>query len=414
MSEQQPKKPKDIKDLKARLGRTIAPNTQKGAPITAPAIGAAVAPPAGGVAPPPGGGFGAPVVPPPSAPGTIPAPVMPGAGVAPPPFMKSGQSVPPPRRAADPFAAASGGVSAATRAQEVRLVIDEKPVDDREVGRAARGRVFIVLALGIAVGATVGLGGGTVYYQRTQTALAIQDGKDIYATVHTASDVVNNANRHIHNAITKASANPPAVDFAEIEALRGLKKPLDAGAFARKRYGAFNPGTVDSLFEYYNDVNLLWEKFAALEAKTLNQGARTELSNAAANAAALSTTQYGMLPHMQDSVFTGILVYVDTPPPPPPGPPVPRTKATIRERRGGAAAEKAIYMATEDQNIEEHPADYVILVDTASSIQVLGQTASAFGEYRRQLNEIKDLLDKTTQTQGLLETQLGEIAAMAQ
>jgi hypothetical protein len=53
-----------------------------------------------------------------------------------------------------------------------------------------------------------------------------------------------------------------------------------------------------------------------------------------------------------------------------------------------------------------------MMVDGPSSVNVLGQTAAAFGDYRRQLLEIKELMDKTLQIQGTLDQGLSQIAAL--
>jgi hypothetical protein len=411
MSADPPKKPKDIKDLKARLGRTIVPTTQKGG-VPAPSLGGDA--PGEGIAPP---SFVAPVdaAAPPS---VTPPPAFataPGlASVAPPPFMQPAAAPAAPAapaaapRPADPFAAVP---SYSEGPREVRLVIDEKPVDDSEIGRKQRGRTFIVLALGVLLGGALGFGTGNVVEQNRLRGQVIADGKEIYNSVHSASDVVNQSKRLVGAALEKASANPPSVDFASIEQLRALKKPFEAGVFARRKYGAFQPGTVDALFEYYNNVNLLWDKIASLSARTLNQGARTELTNAAQAAGELATTAYGLVPRSIEGALVGTLVFVDPPPAPPAGEqPQPRTEASVRATRGGAAATKKIYTG---QSLEEDPSQYVILVEGASSVNVLGQQANAFGQYRANLAELKTLLDKTIEIQGRLETELGQIAALS-
>jgi hypothetical protein len=393
MSADPPKKPKDIKDLKARLGRTIVPTTQKGG-VPAPSLGGDA--PGEGIAPP---SFVAPVdaAAPPS---VTPPPAFataPGlASVAPPPFMQPAAAPAAPAapaaapRPADPFAAVP---SYSEGPREVRLVIDEKPVDDSEIGRKQRGRTFIVLALGVLLGGALGFGTGNVVEQNRLRGQVIADGKEIYNSVHSASDVVNQSKRLVGAALEKASANPPSVDFASIEQLRALKKPFEAGVFARRKYGAFQPGTVDALFEYYNNVNPLWDKIASLSARTL------------------ATTAYGLVPRSIEGALVGTLVFVDPPPAPPAGEqPQPRTEASVRATRGGAAATKKIYTG---QSLEEDPSQYVILVEGASSVNVLGQQANAFGQYRANLAELKTLLDKTIEIQGRLETELGQIAALS-
>ena len=134
-------------------------------------------------------------------------------------------------------------------------------------------------------------------------------------------------------------------------------------------------------------------------------------ANAAQAAGELATTAYGLVPRSIEGALVGTLVFVDPPPAPPPGEqPPPRTEASVRASRGGAAATKKIYTG---QSLEDDPSQYVILVEGASSVNVLGQQANAFGQYRANLAELKTLLDKTIEIQGRLETELGQIAALS-
>jgi hypothetical protein len=349
-----------------------------------------VAPPAVAAPPVAAPPFGGPAAPSPFA----------GPAVAPPPFAQPA-APPAPARPADPFA-----VVQQAGPQEVRLVIDEKPVDESEVGRKQRGRTFIVLGLGLLVGAALGFGLGNVVDKNAQFKAAVADGREIYEAVHNATDTVNSAKRIVTAALEKAGGQNPEVDFAGLEQLRALKKPFDAGAFSRRKYGAFQPGTVDALFEYFNNTNLVWDQIARLTNRSLSQSGRTELTNAVAAAGAMATTQYGVVPRSIEGAVVGSLVFVDTPPANAQGP---RTKAPVRATRGGQAVEKTIYAG---QSLETNPEQYVILIDGASSVAVLGQQASAFAEYKRGLLELKQLLDKTTEVQGRLESELGQIAAL--
>lgn len=405
MSDQ--KKPRDIKDLKARLGRTIAPGTQKapvmppgGGPIAPPPIGA---PPltasSGGIAPPPMMSGG---------PGSVLGPQ-----VAPPPFAQPAPAPPPPPR--DPFAAQKGSESVHPR--EVHIVFDDKPVSDAEVGRKTRGRFFIVGAIVGVVGLVIGYGAGSMMSTRKLYNMAVRDGKDVNQVVNEASDTVNKAKRLVdtamQNAAPRGAGKQPAVDYATIEALRGLKKPLNADAFARKNYSVFNPTTVDSLFVYYNNINMAWDKFQTLAARVLPERNRAELDRAATAAGETVSTQYGLVPFTTEGLFGGGLVYVVVPPAPTtaPGedPPPPPTKVMVSDRPGGRTVERTIYSG---EDLNTTPDNYVILIDGSRSGGVLGQRASAFLDYVRQIRELQDLLQKTVETQGQLTTSLSEIARL--
>ncbi len=406
MSDQ--KKPRDIKDLKARLGRTIAPGTQK-APVAPPGGGAIPPPPMGG--PPAGAGGVAP--PPMMSPMGGPSPIL-GPQVAPPPFAQPAPAPAPAPR--DPFAAQKASQSVHPR--EVHLVIDEKPVDDAEVGRKARGRIFIVAAIVLAVGMVMGYGAGSMMSTRKLYNMAVRDGKDVNQVVNQASDTVNKAKRLVdtamQNAAPRGAGRHPAVDYATIAALRALKKPLNADAFARKNYSIFNPTTVDSLFVYYNNINMAWDKFATLAARVLPERNHAELDRAATAAGETVSTQYGLVPFSNEGLFGGGLVYVTVPPAPPPPAPgqepaPPPTKVSVSDRPGGTPFERTIYAG---QDLNTTPSNYVILIDGSRSGGVLGQRASPFLDYVRQIRELQDLMQKTVETQGQLTTSLSEIARL--
>ena len=405
------KKPK--KDLRARLGRTIAPNTPGAAPIAPPGGAPAPAPvaapraAAGGAAaaaavPAP---VAAPVVAPPIAAPAIGGPSMPFGGpqVAPPPFGQPAAAPQPakPKAPTDPFAA---GPSSAGP-QEVRLVIDDKAVDEGEVGKRNRGRNFLLLGIGLVVGAALGGGFGSMNGRNILYNVTVRDGHEIYATVNTASQGVLGAQQKIDQLVERAAGSPttrPGVDYEAVQALQGMEVPIAAGAFARKNYGAFNPGTVDDLFAYYNNVQILWERFDQLAARTLPEARRTELDRTAAMAADAATTLYGVIPQQSDNGVQGTLVVLD---PPAEG----ATKLLARPRAGGQGRELDIL--TIETTIGTTPT-HVFPIDNASSAGVLSAQLGGFRDYIQEIREIKTLMDQTVEIQGRLTTSLGEIARL--
>ena len=64
------------------------------------------------------------------------------------------------------------------------------------------------------------------------------------------------------------------MDYKAIETLQAMERPFSAAEFSRRRYLAFPTPVVDDLFEYYNGVNLLWDKFAILANKVAGDSAR--------------------------------------------------------------------------------------------------------------------------------------------
>ncbi len=301
--------------------------------------------------------------------------------------------------AADPFAAMPAAVGAA---HEVRLVIDDKAVDDAEVGRKAGGKALVALGVVAVVGILTGWFIGSTWRERQLFDLALQDAKDVYGSVDKASGGVSKAAKLLDQALKAAAPGPDKaveVDFKALEELRALEKPFPADVFSRKRYGAFaEPGTVDSLFLYYNNTNLLWAKIATLVTKSLPPTARESLAQAAKVAGERAGTDYGCIPFKDgDMIRCGIL-------------PVrlgEGGKVNVSTR--GQNLEKALFAG---QSIANSPSDVVIIIDKARSNEILGSATNQFQVYARDLMEAKSLADQTTQVQGQLIQQLGNIAKL--
>ncbi len=396
-------KPRKIKDLKARLGRTIAPNTPGGGDdeaVPAPNVGsAAVAPPAVAASVPPPGGAPAP----PGLP--TPKPAVPArGGVGAPPFAPPaatpfGQpaakpSAPPP---SDPFSAAP----VAAGPQEVRLVFDERPVEDEEIGRKKRSRNYLLLGLGLGLGIILGYGAGSMMNDRKTYNAAVRDGKDLYEAVRTASGTVTEAQRLVDQAVTAARGAPgkaPSVDYTAMEALRGLSKPFEANVFSRKNYNLFEPATVDGLFDYYNHINTIWGRMEALVASTSGEQRRNEL-NEAAEAVEGAAALTGCMLAIEEDRWVCNLGYVRTDE-------GGGSKVHIRaSRRARQEAERELYAGGEPET------NQVVLINTAASMGVLGEQSSLFAEYVRDIGQLKAMLDETVTLQGTLEQSLGQIAA---
>lgn len=339
--------------------------------------------------------------------------MLPGASVAPPPFAQAAaQAAEQQKKQLDPFAASPAAAAAAAQGpREVRIVVDDRGIDQAEIGRKSNSRnamiIVIGLVLGLALGYLLGSGMGT----RRMTNAALQDARDLTTSVREAQTTLDNADRLVRQAFEHATpqtaGTAPSVDFDAVTALRALHKPFSAEAFFNKKYSAFGSEAVDNLFHLNNNVQVIWQRIEVLAATTLAPAARTELTNAVQATADLSTTQYGLIPREIEGAFAGSLVFVDRPQAPAGADAAPLTEATVRVGRGAAGVTKTIYNG---QALDESPDSFVILIDTQSSMHVLGQNLTTFAEYRRRLVELKALLDDTKEVRGRLEatlTQLG-------
>lgn len=460
MSEQKPKK-----DLRARLGRTISPQTPGAPPIAAP--GGLIAPPSAspaGVAPPPASPAG--VAPPPATPPSVAPPAAPraastrapggapaapaavapplmappsaapaartpfgGADIAPPPFAKPSEPPKPERkRAVDPFAAG------AIVQQEVRIAADTRPVDEGEVGRRQTGRVLWVIAASLAVGAALGAGVGTMNGRRRLYNETVTDGHEIYTAVDAASRTVLEAQQHIEALATSAGGGPsghPTVNYDEITALTQLPIALPASAFSDRNYNAFQPGTVDDLFTYYNNIQELWrqfqhlnvitagpeqraaiDEFAAVAVCPISIGhdqasARAAMQAAADATATAASAQYvATLSTGSDGNIRGALRFAE----PEVGADGQPTGHILTHVTPGDTA-VPVELWTPETAVTATPT-HAIVINGGNSSGVLSERLGSFRTFVQALTETRTLMTGTIEIQGRLTTALGDIARL--
>lgn len=411
-------KPRDIKNLKARLGKTVTP----GQAAQQPGQRAPSMPPLGGSAPP----FGAPVPRPVSVPpgvgsappfgGAAPRPLTPPVGgIAAPSFAQpkpapAAAAPAKPARPADPFAASSAGGVAAPAQRQVRLVIDDSAVNESEIGRRSLMRGVVVAAVGVALGVALGYGVGSTVGDRNLFKLAVQDGKDIYAKIQEVSKSVETAKKNLKDALDSMNPAPGSqINYGAMESLIALPKPFNANEFHRRKYGAFQANTVDDLFDYYNSVNIMWGRFEGLAAKTTAK--KREILNQSAQATEeLMNAQYGLNPFTVEDMTFGRLVFVTMPPPAADQVGLPET-VQVSSTQGGRAVDKTRYAGQPE--ITEKPDNFVILIEKGQSMSILGQPANAFREMRAELMDLNAIMSKTLETQGRLLKDLGQIATLS-
>jgi hypothetical protein len=230
-------KPRDISDLKARLGLAkpgAAPAKESGAPGTPHAGGSSSLP-----AP-----FGAPA-------GRVPAP--PGAQV----------SYAPPDARKDPFGAMSAAVAtaaAAPRAAPIPFVDDGKPVESVQARSAHRAARLTLVGVLIA-GWIIGYWWGAVVVDRKSYNRMIDDAGTIKVKVtemaKTLSTIVDALNRD-------GQKFPTGLPDAELTAkLKGMSAELaapDQERLFHTNYARFENIVIDELFNYYNDTIALYEQ----------------------------------------------------------------------------------------------------------------------------------------------------------
>jgi len=255
----------------------------------------------------------------------------------------------------------------------------------------------------------------------------VRDGTEIYAKVQEVSKEVEQAKELLKKAVDAASGKNAKVDTASIEQLVAMKRPFSANEFHRRLYRAFGDNVVDELFEYYNNVNLLWDGFTALGAKTAGDKKRDALQKSAAAADGLVSTDYGVVFAKTGPTYAGGLVFLAIPPQEAPAEEpqgkkrgkgkkgkdaAPEIKATVASSQGGQEVERTLFTGQADaaESIEK----YVFPIDKARSANILGESANLFAKYRSDLMELNARMDKTVEVQGGLIRDLGPIASMSE
>jgi hypothetical protein len=310
----------------------------------------------------------------------------------------------------------------------VTLVIDDSAVKDDEIGRKSRGTTLAIVIACILLGLGIGYGVGNTTDRRTQFKLAVRDGKDIYNRINDVSKTVDGARELIKRAVDASSGGPgkkASIDFATIEQLVALKRPLSANEFHRRLYKAFGDGVVDDLFDYYNNVNLLWDGFTALGAKTAGAGKRDALTKSAAATDGLLNTDYGMVLTKTGDQFAGALVFLNIPPAQPAAASAKPekkggkkkgkdadegVKVKVSSSQGGQEVERTLYSGQD--GLSDSSEKYAFMLDKVRSRSILGESANLFAKFRSDLVDLNTRMDKTNEVQGRLLKGLGPIAAM--
>lgn len=289
---------------------------------------------------------------------------------------------------------------------------------------------MVLVIVGIVLGLGVGFGIGNTADKRHQYTMAVQDGKDIYSKVQDVSKTVDQAKTLVKQALDASTGGPgkkATVDFSTIEQLVAMKRPFSANEFHRRLYRAFGDGVVDDLFDYYNHINLAWDGFAALGAKTAGQARHDILIKSAAATDGLISNEYGMVLAKSGDMFAGGIVFVTIPPQDPAAKKEPEegkkgkgkkgkaaaedegVKVKVSSTQGGQEVERTLYSG---QEIGESFEKYVFMVDKVRSRTILGESASQFGKYRGDVLELNRIMDKAAEVQGRLLKSLGGVASL--
>jgi hypothetical protein len=314
--------------------------------------------------------------------------------------------------------------------KRVTLVIDDSAVKEDEIGRKTRGRVVAAAVVCGLLGVAAGFGVGNTADRRSQYKMAVHDGKEIYSKIQEVQKSVETAKDLLKKAVDASSGGPgkkAGVDFGSIEQLVALKRPFSANEFHRRLYRAFGDNVVDELFDYYNNINLLWDGFTALGAKTAGPGRREALTKSAAATDGLLNTEYGFVLSKSGEAYSAGLVFVTIPPAAAaeaPAKPEKKGKKKSKETaadgvkvkvsssQGGQEVERTLFAGQGD--VGEAFEKYAFMVDKVRSRTILGESANLFAKFRGDLMDLNGRMEKTTEVEGRLIKDLGPIAAMSE
>jgi hypothetical protein len=412
-------------NLKDRLKKTAVGTAAPG-PVAPPA--GAVAPIVGDALPPPP--VAAPIsgindVAPPVVPGVpgIPAvPGIPGFGsdVAPPPFVQqqqaAAQAAARARAAAeDPFGAV---MSAPVGPQEVRLVIDEKPVDDKEIGRKRTGNLIAIVATGV-----IALGGGYAFgglmeskAQERQTLSAVNNVRtefsrigDLIATIRQKVDrAAERGNIQVQRGEEgegqqQAATHPPEVDEELITWFREQppEVPLSPDVYAG-RVGRLRGTVVSKITLVQLQLNEIWQ--------LLQRHARTDVTRVRAALAAanpqtneLSRMAVAFARNQQGAVFAQLVTVGQ---PVQPGGQVPISGVGIP-----AGQLRTLYQTGDIRNADLTTILIPVNPQVGVAAQAMAGAAQPWLQYRERVADMKQLADQLAQNhQQLMDALAGSSA----
>lgn len=426
MSDEQSNQPSKKKDLKARLGRTIAPNTP-GAALP-PGVTLPTPPGAASATPPAEGDVPAPVVPPPA----LPPPGLPASGnplaaplpspkaVVEPPWVKQQREEEERRKieeekrrkrnAADPFAAAAP--AAATTAAAQRVEIDETALHEALAAQSKKTLrlTAVVVAVVMLVALIIGKSVGATMAARDNHNRALDAAENLHRTVQRGDAALQSVKTPLDRLLAGAQLGPgktPHVDYAAMEEMLRVENPYRAEHFTETNYSAFDAPAIDAMLKYYNSTSAVFDRIdrIARSYNIRNPEGRRQLDASFQAAADFSRYPAACVPTLvgeapaQRAMCN--MVFVDvTATPTPEGLPT-------RQRPTGNPTMRQAFNGT-----QTFPASYdkvFMLVNFAASTDVMGSTLHLHDRYMRELNELKGLVDTAIQARAEFRNEMDRI-----
>lgn len=424
MSDEQSNQPSKKKDLKARLGRTIAPNTP-GAALP-PGVTLPTPPGAPGAAAPAEGAAGAvppPALPPPGLPvggNPLAAPLPSPKAVVEPPWVKQQREEEERRKiedekrrkrnAADPFAAAAPSTVATAATQ--RVEIDETALHEAlaEQSKKTLKLTAAVLVVVTLIAMLIGKSIGSTMSARDNHNRALEAAENLHRTVQRGDAALQTVKGSLDRLLAGAQMGPgktPHVEYAAMEEMLRVENPFRAEHFTETNYSAFDAPATDAMLKYYNSTRNVFERIdrIARSYNIRNPEGRRQLDASFQAAADFSRYPAACVPTLvgeapaQRAMCN--MVFVDV-----------NATATAeglptRQRPAGNPTMRQAFNGS-----QTFPASYdkvFMLVNFPASTDVMGSTLHLHDRYMRELNELKGLVDGAIQARAEFRNEMDRI-----
>lgn len=295
----------------------------------------------------------------------------------------------------------------------MRIVIDGEPVADSEVGRKQAGKMAAFGVVFAIIGAIIGVTIAGARNSSEQREAAIRDARSILEKAQEAQSAVVQAQQLVDRAVN--ASNPQRtggaqVDYEAIQGLRAIARPeYNVATFAQSQFNQFS-AAAQPIIQYHMLLEQLFTTIERVAGQTLNARNRAALDAAAAALTGVATDSLarpttGCVPGVVGGQLVCNMHFIDWPATPPT---TPMTTVPARPTRRDRPTDKTIYT---NQPLTTTPENYVIIVNPTTSRDVLGAQGAEFDDYRRDLLELRTLVNQTIEVQGQLEQALGQIVA---
>jgi hypothetical protein len=345
-----------------------------------------VPPPVGVVPPPAIGG----AVPPPAGIGLGPKPAGAGVGVSPPGFMAPPQAAKPAeKKPVEP--------------PKPAFVDTEPPVDQKAVKfQKMLIRICMILAIPFLV---TGFCIGKASPDWNTMARSGQDATELLGKLKATGPMIESVQQKTAAALTKSSSNEVDESFLDFIEEKITDRPFQVGDVDRNNYLAFQPETVDKLYDFAQAVDRIWADLG------IHRNFTRQDINAIKSVGFLGEKRSqvvlgAVLMNLYDDQYGVDLGVVSNP-----GLDSDRNKTLDVQARAGRPSDPLKYYTK--GSFGDKASNWVIPLDPAVTAQggpLYGAEESHWDAYVRRLNKLNERITRAVKLQGELTSELSAIA----